>query len=176
MPLKSGSFKKSNRKTEPDLPRCLCAAVPRVVLKSSPRLPLRSCVPAPEHVGLLLGSVGMLRPQAKCDSAQGTSLPLGSLPSASWRRQHQEFSFKRRQILSLKRISRERGYLHSLKMAFSFLALTSSLLFDLLWAGSLYLQKTLPARAVCCGFLRVDELSWSRGAQRGAGGSEIIES
>lgn len=176
MPLKSGSFKKSNRKTEPDRPRCLCAAVPRVVLKSSPRLPLRSRVPAPEHVGLLLGSAGMLRPQAKCDSAQGKSLLLGSLPSASWRRRHQEFSFKRRQILSLKCISHGRGDLRSLKMAFSFLALTSSLHFNLLWAGSLYLQKALPARAVCCCFLRVDELSSSRGAWRGAGGSEIIES
>lgn len=51
VPLISGSFKKSNRKTEPNLPKCLCAAIPRDVLKSSPQLPLRSRVPAPSTWG-----------------------------------------------------------------------------------------------------------------------------
>lgn len=63
-----------------NLPKGLCAAVPSHVLKSSPRLPLWSRVPALDHVGLLLGSAGMLGLQAKDDSAWGKSLPLGSRP------------------------------------------------------------------------------------------------
>lgn len=115
VPLISGSFKKSNRKTEPNLPKYLYAAVPRDVLKSSPQLPLRSRVPVPEHVGLLLGSAGMLGPEAKCDSAQGKSLPLGSRLVLGGGGSHREFSFKRSQILILKRVSCAKGELHSLK-------------------------------------------------------------
>lgn len=37
-------------------------------------------MPALDHVGLLLGSAGMLGLQAKDDSAWGKSLPLGSRP------------------------------------------------------------------------------------------------
>lgn len=173
VPLISGSFKKSNRKTEPNLPKYLCAAVPRDVLKSSPQLPLRSRVPVLEHVGLLLGSAGMLGPQAKCDSAQGKSLLLGSRPVLGGGGSHREFSFKRSQILILKHVSCAKGDLRSLKkMTFSFLAFTPLLLLNWLWAGLFYPQKTLPARAVCC-FLWVDELSWSRGARRGGTGSEM---
>lgn len=115
VPLISGSFKKSNRKTEPNLPKYLCAAVPRDVLKSSPQLPLRSRVPVLEHVGLLLGSAGMLGPEAKCDSAQGKSLPLGSRPLLGGGGSHREFSFKRSQILILKHVSCAKGELRSLK-------------------------------------------------------------
>lgn len=93
VPLISRTFQKSNRKTEPNLPKCFCAGTPRAVLKSSPQLPLRSLVPAPEHVGLLLGSMGMLGPQAKCDSAQGKSLPLGFCPILARGGSHQGFSF-----------------------------------------------------------------------------------
>lgn len=80
VPLIRRTFQKSNRKIEPNVPKCFCAGFPSAVLKSSPQLPLQSLVPNPEHVGLLLGSTGMLGPQAKCDSAQGKSLPLGFCP------------------------------------------------------------------------------------------------
>jgi len=161
VPLISGSFKKSNRKTEPDLPKCLCTAIPREVLKSSPQLPLRSCVPAPEHVGLLLGSAGMLGPGAKCDSAQGKSLPLGSCPALGGGGSHPELKFKRRQILSLKRISHARGDLCSLKN-------------DFLGPSSLPSCFALPAKKPSQQeWCVADELSWSRGVQRGAVGSEM---
>lgn len=119
VPLISGSFKKSNRKTEPNLPKRLCAAVPRDVLISSPRVPLWSRVPALEHVGLLLGSAGMLRPQAKCDSAQGKALTLDfCLVIRGGSSSHWEFGFKQSQILSLQCISCARGDLCSIKNVF----------------------------------------------------------
>lgn len=92
-PLIRRTFQKSNRKTESNVPKCFCAGIPNAVLKSSPQLPLQSLVPNPEHVGLLLGSTGTLGPQAKCDSAQGKSLPLGFCPVLAWGGSHQGFSF-----------------------------------------------------------------------------------
>lgn len=73
---------------------------------------------SPGARGASPGSAGMLGPQAKCDSAQGKSLPRGCCPVLEGGGSHQEFSFKRSQILSLKHISSAKGDLRSLKNGF----------------------------------------------------------
>lgn len=129
VPLIRRTFQKSNRKTEPNEPKCFCADIANAVLKSSPQLPLQNPCAKPEARGASPGLHGDAWTSSQVWQCTGEVITTGLLSCSCMRRQPPRIQLLKEPDIKLEMRQSCEGWLKLIKkMSFSSLAFTLLLL------------------------------------------------
>lgn len=115
VPLIRRTFQKSNRKTEPNVPKCFCAGIANAVLKSSPQLPLQSPCAKPRARGASPGLHGDAWSSSQVWQCTGKVITTGLLSCSCMRRQPPRIQLLKEPDIKLEMRQSCKGWLKLIK-------------------------------------------------------------